>query len=104
MLHFVLFASHLSTVVHADEEQSASEETDDKYLYHYKDASPIIDYEAPPSKGTTEEDRPDFLYGDGQGPRVVEFYAPWCPHVSFLLSYLSLCRSSLSLSLFIYLQ
>jgi hypothetical protein len=59
----------------------------DKYLYHTDEARGIIiDYE-PPSTSTANGDtdpnlyRPDFIYGPNQGPRVVEFYAPWCPHV-----------------------
>jgi hypothetical protein len=52
--------------------------TDEDFLYHTPDAAGIIhDYE--PQENVT---KPDFLYGLNQGPRVVEFYAPWCPHVS----------------------
>lgn len=57
-----------------DEEEDENEE----YLYHIEAAKGIIhDYEPPKDNST----RPDFLYGTNQGPRVVEFYAPWCPHV-----------------------
>lgn len=46
------------------------------YLYlGTTDSEPVIDF-----NGTTG--RPDFLYSPETGPRVVEFYAPWCPHVS----------------------
>jgi hypothetical protein len=42
------------------------------YLYHIPDASGvIIDYEANP-----DVESPDFIYGEDQGARVVEFYAP----------------------------
>ena len=54
----------------------ANEISEDEFLYHTDEAAPfIIDYEP---DGT---DNPDFIYGTNQGPRVVEFYAPWCPHV-----------------------
>ena len=80
-------------------ETTANTDTDsednDKYLYHTEEARGIIiDYEPPPTTndgGAKDEDphgdRPDFIYGPNQGPRVVEFYAPWCPHVrSFVRS------------------
>lgn len=57
---------------------AAEETSEEEYLYHTDEAAPfIIDYEP---DGT---DKPDFIYGAKQGPRVVEFYAPWCPHVRF---------------------
>jgi hypothetical protein len=50
------------------------------FLYHTDEAAGIIvDYE--PEEGA-KLNRPDFIYGANQGPRVVEYYAPWCPHVS----------------------
>jgi len=49
---------------------------EEKYLYHEKSSSIIFDYEPDPAQG----DRPDFIYDPDQGPRVIEFYAPWCPH------------------------
>jgi hypothetical protein len=51
------------------------------YLYSSDDSVPVIDYH--PSGNVPDE--PDFLYGTDQGPRVVEFYAHWCHHVSFQL-------------------
>ena len=46
------------------------------YLYAgTDDASPVIEFEGP-------DDRPDFVLSRNKGHRVVEFYAPWCPHVS----------------------
>ena len=43
------------------------------YLYKGdKGAYPVIDYES-------DEDRPSFLYDTNNGPRIVEFYSPWCP-------------------------
>ena len=70
--------------------RSVNEYTDDdgysneQYLYHIKTAQPIIDYE-PPADGKNIL-HPTFIYGmdndhPPQYPRVVEFYAPWCPHV-----------------------
>lgn len=48
-----------------------------EYLYHIPEAEGIvIDYDE------TNNLEPDFLYAPDQGYRVVEFYAPWCPHVS----------------------
>ncbi|GAX23187.1 hypothetical protein FisN_39Hh017 [Fistulifera solaris] len=47
------------------------------YLYlGTTDSYPISDYDG--NHGASG--RPDFLYGSDTGPRVVEFYAPWCPH------------------------
>ena len=71
--------------------RSVNEYTDDdgysneQYLYHIKTAQPIIDYE-PPADGKNIL-HPTFIYGMDNDhpphyPRVVEFYAPWCPHVS----------------------
>jgi hypothetical protein len=48
------------------------------YLYlGTTDSYPINDYDG--NHGASG--RPDFLYSPDTGPRVVEFYAPWCPHV-----------------------
>jgi thiol-disulfide isomerase/thioredoxin len=76
----------MSTLVNAKKLDVA-----DEYLYHTEEAAGIIiDYEPPPesdllseskNKDSTLLNRPDFIYGPNQGPRVVEFYAPWCPHV-----------------------
>jgi thiol-disulfide isomerase/thioredoxin len=58
-----------------------SEEDDEARNYLYlplgADANPVIEYQ--PKEGENAE-RPDFLYDANNGPRVVEFYAPWCPH------------------------
>ena len=43
------------------------------YLYDGdKEAYPVIEYKS-------DEDRPSFLYDANNGPRIVEFYSPWCP-------------------------
>lgn len=77
---FVLqLGSSARTVVHAKQKFSDA----DNYLYHTEDAAGIIiDYE--PEKPETAT--PDFIYGADQGPRVVEFYAPWCPHVCAVIA------------------
>lgn len=63
---------------------SPPEEEEDitNYLYHNNYSYPIIDYEPPSSsKESIIHDKPLFLFGENQPARVVEFYAPWCPHV-----------------------
>jgi len=47
-----------------------------EYLYHDEDSSIIYDYEPDPEQG----DHPKLIYDPSEGPRVIEFYAPWCPH------------------------
>lgn len=57
-----------------------------EYLYADKDATPVIEF-LKPDKIKSESDvqyklrirHPNFLEGKGNGPRFVEFYAPWCP-------------------------
>jgi hypothetical protein len=69
---FLLFFVVVTPVNSKGEIASVNKED---YLYHTDEASGvIIDYE--PASIT-----PDFIYGADQGPRVIEFYAPWCPHV-----------------------
>jgi hypothetical protein len=50
-----------------------------------QDVYPIVDYISPKkSNSETKEDHetrdthPDFIYSEDNGPRVVEFYSPWC--------------------------
>lgn len=56
----------------------------DEYLYHDEESSIILDYDPSNSAHLLQQDkndhRPNLLYDRNQGPRVVEFYAPWCPH------------------------
>jgi thiol-disulfide isomerase/thioredoxin len=52
------------------------ENPDIPYLYD-EDAGIVIEYM--PSADVEDPVRPDFLYSTDNGPRIVEFYAPWCP-------------------------
>jgi thiol-disulfide isomerase/thioredoxin len=54
------------------------EDPDLPYLYD-ENAGVVIEYM--PSANVKDPVRPDFLYSTDNGPRLVEFYAPWCPHV-----------------------
>jgi thiol oxidase len=60
-----------------DNQDELEEEEELQYLYE-KNAGVIIEYMPSPSTG--DPVRPDFLYSPFNGPRIVEFYAPWCPH------------------------
>jgi thiol-disulfide isomerase/thioredoxin len=51
------------------------ENSDIPYLYD-EDAGVVIEYM--PSADVADPVRPDFLYSTDNGPRIVEFYAPWC--------------------------
>jgi hypothetical protein len=61
-------------------DDGADSEGEDSYLYNSADAHPVIEYLG----NNTESDpiHPSFIYSPNNGPRIVEFYAPWCPHVS----------------------
>jgi hypothetical protein len=65
----------------SEEESTAKEEEEDLSNFLYaplgKDADPVVEYRI------AENMKPTFLYnGTGHPARIVEFYAPWCPHVS----------------------
>jgi len=71
-----------------------------EYLYADKDATPVIEF-LKPDKIKSESDvqyklrirHPNFLEGKGNGPRFVEFYAPWCPHCQhFKPTYIDVAR------------
>jgi thiol-disulfide isomerase/thioredoxin len=47
------------------------------YLYDGEDSAPVMEFY---DSDGPDPDHPNFLYDSHQGPRVVEFYAPWCPH------------------------
>lgn len=49
------------------------------YLYSTEDAKPVIEYRGPTAPGE-QANHPNFIYDPSNGPRIVEFYAPWCPH------------------------
>lgn len=60
---------------------ASSLSTDERYLYYAQDVdtSPVIEYM--PDADATDPNHPDFLYRpQAHGPRIVEFYAHWCPH------------------------
>jgi thiol-disulfide isomerase/thioredoxin len=77
----LLFLILVPAVVPDDQDvpdnQDELEEEEPQYLYE-RNAGVIIEYMPSPSTGDPE--RPDFLYSRFNGPRIVEFYAPWCPH------------------------
>jgi thiol oxidase len=62
-------------------EEKEAEEDDIAQNYIYlplgEEADPVIDYRA---KDGDNPEEPNFIFGPNNGPRVVEFYAPWCPH------------------------
>jgi thiol-disulfide isomerase/thioredoxin len=72
------------------------------YMYSLLDANemlPVIEYKLPEDKSLIMKDKndtshlPDFLKSFNNGPRVVEYYAPWCPHCrSFAPHYVSTAR------------
>jgi thiol-disulfide isomerase/thioredoxin len=74
----------IGTIVLAEEdgqpEEEEEEEEDNAYLYANDDAVPIIEYIPDILEEGQEPEMPYFLLGPESGPRVVEFYAPWCPH------------------------
>jgi thiol-disulfide isomerase/thioredoxin len=67
----LLFLIHVPIVV-----PKIDENPDLPYLYD-EDAGVVIEYM--PSADVEDPVRPDFLYSTDNGPRIVEFYAPWCP-------------------------
>jgi thiol oxidase len=79
VLALLLFISLVPTVVpwEEPEEEEDDEEEEEQYLYD-EDAGVVIDFM--PSAEIADPVRPDFLYSTNNGPRIVEFYAPWCPH------------------------
>jgi len=78
---FSLFLARLTTHIIPG---SSSEE---EYFYNGEKAAPVIEF-IKPDKIESESDNeyksriryPNFLASEGNGPRIVEFYAPWCPH------------------------
>jgi thiol-disulfide isomerase/thioredoxin len=68
----LLFLTLVPTVVPVEPDENP----DIPYLYD-KDAGVVIEYM--PSADVEDPVRPDFLYSTNNGPRIVEFYVPWCP-------------------------
>jgi thiol oxidase len=68
----LLFLILVPTVVSEYEE-----DPDRPYLYD-EDPGVVIEYK--PSASIRDPLRPDFIHSTHNGPRIVEFYAPWCPH------------------------
>lgn len=81
-----LFFFVLLSIARSDKDGSDDEPVGN-YLYseYEKDVVyPVVEYIAEDtgsgdSVNNTRE-RPDFLYSSKSGHRIVEFYAPWCPH------------------------
>lgn len=77
----------------ADDEQQGGgggggSKEDEKYLYHgnngLSDPYPVQDYRIAPGADAEYARLAPFIYDPRAPARVVEFYAPWCPHVRFL--------------------
>lgn len=70
---FIGLVALVSFVALAESKSSSGD-----YLYRGDDeAHPVIDlYKSPEA---VEPEKPEFLYGQGNPARVVEWYAPWCP-------------------------
>lgn len=75
LLECRLMSAEEPNVAQAEEEE---EEPSGDYLYTADDATPILEYM--PEEGQSDEN-PDFLFGPDNPARLIEFYAPWCPHV-----------------------
>jgi thiol oxidase len=77
ILRFVITLLLFLFLVPTGDSQEEEEEQEQQYLYA-ENAGVVIDFMPSPSTG--DPVRPDFLYSPFNGPRMVEFYAPWCPH------------------------
>lgn len=72
-------ASQASASASTSKEDEEEDDDVKNYLYSPlgEDADPVIEYKP---KDGEDPNHPDFIFGPNNGPRVVEFYAPWCPH------------------------
>ena len=59
--------------------EAKEEEKPEKNYLYLENAEPVVEFR--PELDPNPE-KPAFLYGADTGPRLVLFYAPWCPHVS----------------------
>lgn len=75
----VMFSPNEVVSEEAKQEKEEESEEEVSYLYDTDDASPVQEYK---QDEEDDKERPSFLFDKDNGPRVVEFYAPWCPHVS----------------------
>ena len=67
-----------------DHLQEAEEEEDNNdFLYDTDDAVPVEEYDYEAHGKQLDPQRPEFIFGPNQGPRVVLFYAPWVRLVLF---------------------
>jgi thiol oxidase len=69
-LFLILVPTAVPGVLHLDENP------DLPYLYD-EDSGVVIEYM--PSADVADPVRPAFIYSTNNGPRLVEFYVPWCP-------------------------
>ena len=83
----ILFAAtRVSRAGNTDDAETV-DYTDSYFLYGLEEDKPVIDYRPGSEKDPVH---PSFIFGSGNGPRVVEFYSPWCPHVRLLSGVFSL--------------
>lgn len=63
------------------EQKEKEKDEKEDYLYYGRDDSyPVQDYRVEPGTNPQVAKHAPFIYDDNVPARVVEFYAPWCPH------------------------
>jgi hypothetical protein len=75
----LLIVALLLTSTHGANKKKEEKKYDENYLY-LENAGLVVEFR-PESEPKPLE--PEFIYGANTGPRLIEFYAPWCPHVGF---------------------
>lgn len=78
ILLFLLLKSGSAAETTKKEEKKDAKKYDENYLY-LENADPVVEFVRDESEPNPKE--PAFIYGSNTGPRLIEFYAPWCPHV-----------------------